>query len=664
MAYPDYSIVIVSVTENGVTNDYANAFYNDNLAKKYYEQAVGEGKRAFYFEKPLPSKFVRNDLQPLKVNTEKGQENVAQPSLNSGELVPNGVEIEEIKIDISLTVQDSKNVNITVTKKDVFVGTKLYDTFLIGPQKFFKKLYRSTTYEPVGLIGVETRTNKRITFTHNGSGGYTHQVEKLWPNKDETQDTEGGPIIIQIEEQDFTVGSKILRKTFRGNSAQDFISEFVNSYITVGTTILETDFKVYRADGMGWYSVYDKPNSNQPCPNVGEVKNSFFLSDLVSPITKEDGLTSFVLVGYKWNDVVVDSECNDRDTEVDRYKPAGTKVDEDSTYDYFSDGQGGTTRTLKVVDEGGGGNDGNNGGPENPPPCPPEGTIIRTEKKEGSEVFRPWGNSYYQVVYGLNPNDWTGGGGQYLSHWTVVNIVADGNCGEEEVEEGKEYTPSGTVFATVIGTGMASDYIIEWFVDGYEYNNRKIPKSSTDYPSGDPSPRGGDPSDPKVPDGPSPPTPPNQPCPPRGEYPYKSDNDFIKMGGSIVSNGSTVVERSGVLPAPFRWKKNMSKTTLPFYTGVKWAGRKLHDGKCGEYPEPTGEKDYGHLTYPDDTAKKAGYFYTQNAVGDAPYEWPINWTDGTRTGSGVDDVHWGTARCTIWHDGKQNITIKAWKTSS
>lgn len=662
MAYPDYSIVIVSVTQNGVTTDYSNAFYNEQLAKKFYENAISEGNRAFYYEKPLPSKFVRNDSQPLKVNTEQGQEKVAQASLNSGAPVPDGVEIEEIKIDISLTVQDSKHQNITVTKKGVLVGTKLYDTFLIGPQKFFKKAYRSTNYEPVGVIGVETRTNKRITFTHNGSGGYTHQVEKLWPNKDETEDTEGGPIIINIEGQDFTVGSRISRKTFGGNSAQDFKSEFVNSYINNGIIILETDFKVYWHDGEGWYVERDKPNTNQPCPNVGQVKHSMFLSDLVSPITKDDGLTSFVLVGYKWSDTIVDSECNDRDTEVDRYKPAGTKVDEDSTYDYFSDGQGSTTRTLKVVDDGSGGNDEDNGGPSIPP-CPPEGTIIRREKKEGSEVYRTWGNDYYPKVYGFNPNDWTGGGGQYLSHWTVVNIVADGNCGEEEIEEGKEYTPSGTVFATVMGTGpFAGDYIIEWYVDGYEYNHRNIFKPHTDYPDGDPSPRGGDPSDPKVPDGPRPPLPPNEPCPPKGEYPYKGDSDFVKIGGSIVSSGSTVVERSGVLPQPFRWWKDIARTTQKFNTGVKWAGRKLHDGKCGDYPEPTGDSDFGHLTYPEGTAKKAGYFYSLGAVGDAPYEWAINWTDGTKTGAGVNDLNWYTARCTVYHDGKQNITIRAWKT--
>ena len=57
MAYPDYSIVIISVTTGGVTTDYASAFYNEQLAQKFYDKAISEGKRAFYFEKPTPSKF-------------------------------------------------------------------------------------------------------------------------------------------------------------------------------------------------------------------------------------------------------------------------------------------------------------------------------------------------------------------------------------------------------------------------------------------------------------------------------------------------------------------------------------------------------------------------------------------------------------------------------
>lgn len=65
MPYPDYSIVIIEETTNGVTEANTVIFKKASDAKNLWRQAVDEGKRAFYYERPLPSSFRRNDSQPL-----------------------------------------------------------------------------------------------------------------------------------------------------------------------------------------------------------------------------------------------------------------------------------------------------------------------------------------------------------------------------------------------------------------------------------------------------------------------------------------------------------------------------------------------------------------------------------------------------------------------
>lgn len=65
MPYPDYSIVIIEETTSGVTEANTFVFKKSSDAKAVWKQAVDEGKRAFYYEKPQPSSFHRNDSQPF-----------------------------------------------------------------------------------------------------------------------------------------------------------------------------------------------------------------------------------------------------------------------------------------------------------------------------------------------------------------------------------------------------------------------------------------------------------------------------------------------------------------------------------------------------------------------------------------------------------------------
>lgn len=667
MAYPDYSIVIVSITENGVTTDYANAFYNEQLAKKFYEKSAREGKRVFYFEKPTPSKFSRNDAQPLKINSESGQENVSIESLDDGQEQGTGEVFEEIKLNIEYEVEDAYKTAVMVRRIEVKVATKYFDTFYVGPFKFFKKTFNRTVYESVGVIGVNTISNKRVTFIHNGNGGFTCQVEKLWPDRDEVIDEISETLNFEIEGQQVPVGTRFIRKTYGGNGPQDFVQEYVSSYYNEGTAILETETSTYRSNGTGWYSVFEKTNENPPpCPNIGQIAFESFVTDLTFPIEKDDNSVEFVHIGGKYDVGVVSENCDIVSSMEDRWRISGTKVSEDDTYNYFSDGNGGTTKELKPVDDNGGDNNGdNNGDTEYPPyPCVSEGTYIRTEILVRDADFRPYGA-------GL-PN--MSNLGTYRASTTTLDWVADGNCGEKPDDEKLIWTPAGTWIATHAGTGpYYADANIEFYTlanGDYSWRIRKKEVDDDDVLNED-----GNPVDPPVPDNPEPPskpTPPIEPIPPtppepeachtKTEYPYSSDSDFKTKGGAIVSSGSVVVERSAVLTNGFYWSRSTSDNTRKFITGKQWKGRQLHaggergsDGNCQFYNEPEG--GLGSLTYPAGTAKDVGYFSAKSTVVQYPYEWPINWTDGKL----VNGVYvWKTARCTVYHDGKQNVKVTAW----
>lgn len=290
MAYPDYSIVIISVTTNGVTVDYANSFYNEKLAKEFYKQAISEGKRAFYFEKPSPSKFTRNDVQPFKINTEEGAENAPIQSMEEAEQEDLGELAEQVYRNAEKTFTDAVGTVRTYQKFQIEVAKRFFDIFYVGSFKFFKKVFNRVVNEPAEVVvAIEIITNKKITIKHDGNGGFNIEVEKLYPDKYETLLVDAGNIIfdIAIENSPVVLGVKKLKKTFGGLSAEDFTTEELFEYLSALTIVLETDTKIYRANGTGGVTVENKndgggggeddddnnpaegtnlgPDSNDPC---------------------------------------------------------------------------------------------------------------------------------------------------------------------------------------------------------------------------------------------------------------------------------------------------------------------------------------------------------------------------------------------------------------
>jgi hypothetical protein len=65
MAYPNYSIVVVETTVDGVTESETKIYESVLEANSAYQSALKAGNRAFLYEKPVATKHSRNDLQPF-----------------------------------------------------------------------------------------------------------------------------------------------------------------------------------------------------------------------------------------------------------------------------------------------------------------------------------------------------------------------------------------------------------------------------------------------------------------------------------------------------------------------------------------------------------------------------------------------------------------------
>lgn len=638
MAYPDYSIVIVSVTTNGVTTDYSNAFYNEQLAKKYYQKSIAEGKRAFYFEKPTPSKFVRNDDQPLKIDNEKGQENVPIPtSVGSGQEQSLGEVAEEVLNSAQTVIEDAFGLIVVYGKFQIKVATTYWDTFWVGPFKFFKKIFNRVVHEPVGLVvAVDIITNKKVTVKHDGNGGFTYEIEKLYPDKGETLLDDIGNYIIQIAgESPVTIGIQKLEKTFGGHSAMDYISKIIPQYYPYGTQVLDTPTKTYYSDGNGWvYSITKQDPDNPPpppptCPNAGQTIYETMLSEITVGTWTDEGMTlRYLITGGEYNVVRLGYDCNEFGNIENRYTANGVVLYSDVQNNYVADGSGGVRTEAKPPEPP---------EPPSPPPtdCPQEGSPTRKDEISKPDNTRTWEGFGYS--------------GTYKASTTYQEYLADGYCGETMGEETTEYTDAGTLITEITPSGSDWTYSVYVGPSGSYYTESRL--NWVDEYDGEP-----DITDPEVPDTGSFDFPSTEPCSPRASYPYGSISDFKLAGGLPVTMGPARERWVPVtLPQGAVFNTVNRKSSMMVCTGKQWFGRQLNDGQCGYYAEP--QNTIGTWSYPEGTAKRAGYFQTQQNIVDN-YEWPINWDKGSKNGVTI----WGRGRATIIHDGTGGVTVNAWET--
>lgn len=354
MAYPDYSVVIISVTENGVTNDYAQSFFNDELAKKYYTQAVSEGKRAFYYEKPRPTRFVRNDSQPLRANTEKGLENQPIESIEGGEEQEIGEVAEEVLVNAQTNFLDAVKTLRTITKLQILVAKKWYDLYT-GPFNFIIKKFRGIINEPVGVIGSEVISNKRITWRHDGSGGVNFTIEKIWPDKDDISwnpplDTNPIRVITAIEGVDVDLGTKRFKWVHDGTPTGGPVTEEY-TWIPAGTVIYSsttTDLE-YLSDGNGAYTSRNKNTTN--CDPLGFVYSQLSQNDIMYNLQNAGGPDLQVKIGDIFVEMVADGDCGEQEASRTLYFTAGVTVHEDDTYAYQTNGTGGVVQRPRMITE-------------------------------------------------------------------------------------------------------------------------------------------------------------------------------------------------------------------------------------------------------------------------------------------------------------------------
>jgi hypothetical protein len=636
MAYPDYSIVIISVTTNGITNDFAQAFFNDELAKKYYQQAVSDGKRAFYFEKPSPSRFVRNDEQPLKINTEKGLEKLP---ISAG-----GTEqkISEIAEDIRrwtapVAIANAFGVQEQLDSRLFKLGEETYAIWK-GFNNMLRRALIGTTYTPYGTIVFQvTKSNKRVTFRADGEGQFLvpPDIEKLWPDKDEIEDSAPIQVLIQIATQPaVNIGSKIVRKTFGGVSAMDFTSEDIYTYVPNGNIILETDSAYYFSNGNGWYYSQNKevtppdpedPNPPPPCPNVGaEIGERTFIQDLMYPIVTDTGLETYVQIGTQYSVTIVDEDCGHSPSVLNVYSANGNTVYESENTWWKSNGTGGVYTQQKPTEEPPPDEGGDNGGgtePENPS-CQQEGTEIRTSVLQSD-------TAYWELA---------GNSGSYVSSVTTVKFYADGTCGEYQGTPEQNYAPEGQVIETFTEGTMSYTVFVTMYGNWSHYaspswddtgddwgpnNNSDVPDGNYDYPT-------------------------NEPCEPAGT--------FKVMGGSIVGSRR---ERIITVPLPQGVYVNsttqlggaMPSNTISVRTGDQWLNRFVADGNCGWSPEtpniPATWKS-PNICFP------AGYYINKHTIQPNPQVWVFSEYDKTEAGVKKFKAY----RAYIYHDGEGGVTIQ------
>ena len=339
MAYPDYSIVIITVTESGVTVNLAKAFYEKALAEKHYKKAAADGCRAFYFERPQPTKFFGNSVQPLVQNVEKPliSQPVETPSLAQNYGTKERVK-EAVNNTVSFVVDNAFNVIETVQTESFKTGEKVYDVY----NNLFSKFREFVGWEYNAFNSealVLTVSNKRITFKHNGSGGVIlpPTITKLWPNKDEVELLDPEPINTSIDGEVVTLGQKVVKKTWTGVQFAPPKLEDTFVWVPAGFSLLRRDQVEYLSDGDGWYTQRDIPQG-EGCDPVGYVYSQISETPIMYNLAEVYGFEQMVQLGTEYVEMVADGECGEAQVTRQYYVAIGQTVHEDDEWVYKKSG--------------------------------------------------------------------------------------------------------------------------------------------------------------------------------------------------------------------------------------------------------------------------------------------------------------------------------------
>jgi hypothetical protein len=335
VAYPDYSIVIITVTEGGATVNLAKAFYEKALARKYYNKAALDGFRAYYFERPMPSKFFGNSVLPFVQNVEKPLilQPVETPSLTQNSGTKTTVR-EAVNTAVSFVIDTAFNAVETVQTESFKTGEKVYDVY----NNLFSKFRQFVGWEYNAFNSealVLTVSNKRITLKHNGSGGVIlpPTITKLWPNKDEVEMVDPEPVTTSIDGEVVTLGEKFVKKTWTG--VQFAPPQLENTFVWVhaGFSLLRRDQIEYLSDGEGWYVQRDIPQY-EGCDPVGYVYQQLTEAPIMYNLAEIYGIEQLVQLGTEYEEIVADGECGESQVTRQHYVATGQSVYEDEEFVY------------------------------------------------------------------------------------------------------------------------------------------------------------------------------------------------------------------------------------------------------------------------------------------------------------------------------------------
>lgn len=641
MAYPDYSIVLISVTESGVTTDIAQSFINDELARKYYDKAVLENKRAFFYEKPTPSKFTRNDsIAQIDSSIEIGKEldPVVIPSPSATEFK---VKIKDgtvnITTNLSLVYENSKKELVAFNTGLVTIGYDAWEYWkskgtLTGFVDFFWKEFKQRLYVTAGTVHLDAQvSNKQLLIIHDGSGGFTYQLTKLWPDKGDIETSSPIQVLIEIYgEPAVNIGSKVTKKTYGGNNPEDYVSEDIYTWVPNGNIILETSTRYYFSDGNGWYrSQVKSGGEDNGCPASGTEIGRTFLQDLTFPIVQSDGLINYVMIGTQYEVNEADGVCGSNVYTEENYIASGQVVYETDTTYYKSNGNGGVYEEAK--DNGGG--DGEGGGEDGggDGECQSYGTPISSVISNGPEVSDSlFGNNF-----------------SYIPYYDETVTVADGFCSSIELEPTRTYIEEGTTITEFEHNGF--QYIIYATTQGgWNYDFGLLLDDSSGG-SGDITtyedsefPQTGD-------------------CPPAGygsdpvnSTPYFKKNAGDNIVGTISPREVMVTLPNGLyVSSVMPMGGGMPSNTIKFKTGYKWSGRFLPDGNCGWVAEDESPTNFWTWRIPTGTSFPAGQYYNWNTIGTSG-----NWLVQEYIGLGPNNSghQFKTVRVGFTHDGQGNVT--------
>jgi hypothetical protein len=344
------------------------------------------------------------------------------------------------------------------------LGEKTYE-FWKNFNNFVRKSLKNTIFTPYGTtVLTVTKSNKRATWKANGLGGFMPipDIEKIWPDKDEIEDSPPTDVNILIETSIVSIGTKIVRKKYLGLSATSFTSEDRYTYVPSGTIVMSTSTTRWRSDGLGGVNSEaiddgdggggDDNDDNNPDEGTNLGPDS------------DDPCYDRIANGSGGYTLQSNGSCDDDDND---HPTAGTDLGvdpNDACYNLIADGMGGSTQQSNGScdgdggggDNGGGGDDNGGGGGEEHPPA---GTNLGPNPLDSCDDRIADGMGGFTLED--NGTCTEGGGGD-------GDTGGGGGGGGGGGEEGEERTDEDPLHSD---NGQFSDYLIAANWDGgHPYN--------------------------------------------------------------------------------------------------------------------------------------------------------------------------------------------------